>query len=311
MIDKLDALAKRREPFLFFTDFKGLKFNVFSLDELEQNDIEFVFNENFKPQKHALTISKHPCSFDNYKLKFDQVIENIKAGNSYLFNLTASTDIECKHTLKEIFKKANAPFKLRFQDKFVCFSPEKFITIQDNIISTYPMKGTIDASLTDAKKTILNSDKETAEHVMIVDLLRNDLSMVAKEIKVDRFRYTDVISAGDKELLHVSSKISGKLDNNWQDNLPSLLKKLLPAGSISGTPKKKTMQLIEEIEQYDRDYFSGIFGIFNKDTLNSAVMIRFIEQKGGKLIYKSGGGITIDSDAKDEYRELNDKIYIP
>lgn len=311
MIDKLAKLSKKREPFLFFTDFKGLKFNVFSLDELHVNDIEYSFNENFQPKAHNLKLLKYPCSFDDYKLKFDQVIQNIKAGNSYLLNLTAPTPIKCSHTLREIFLNANAPFKLRFKDEFVCFSPEKFITIKDNIISTFPMKGTIDASISNAKERILNDDKETAEHVMIVDLLRNDLSIVAKEVRVEKFRYTQKIDAGDKKLLHVSSKISGRLENNWQNNLASILKQLLPAGSISGTPKKKTLQLIQEIEQYDRDYFSGIFGLFDGKTLTSAVMIRFIQNENGTLVYKSGGGITIDSNAQNEYNELIDKVYIP
>lgn len=311
MIDKLNQLAKQRKPFLFFTDFTGLRFKVFSFDEIKKNDIEFIFDEDFKPKTHNLTLKKYPCSYDSYKLKFDKVIKNIQAGNSYLFNLTQPTSIKCKHTLKDIFVNANAPFKLRFKDEFICFSPEKFITINNNIISTYPMKGTIDASLKDAKEQILNDNKETAEHVMIVDLLRNDLSIVAKEVKVDKFRYTEEINAGDKKLLHVSSKISGVLPKNWQDNLASILKKLLPAGSISGTPKKKTVELIQEIEQYDRGYFSGVFGVFDGDSLKSAVMIRFIQKEDDKLIYKSGGGITMDSNAKNEYNELIDKIYIP
>ncbi len=311
MQNKLDSLASAKEPFIFFTNFKASKIEVYRLDELEQNDIEFSFNENFTYKKHDASLIKHPLPFEDYKKKFDQVIENIKAGNTYLFNLTAPTPVECEYSFKEIFKLANAPFKLRYKDHFICFSPEKFITIEGNNISTYPMKGTIDASLENAEEQILSNEKEMAEHVMIVDLLRNDLGIIAKDIKVEKFRYTQTISAGDKQLLHVSSKITGNLPSNWRENFSETLLQLLPAGSISGTPKKKTVELIENIEGYDRGYFSGVFGFFDGKNLQSAVMIRYIEKQNGKLIYKSGGGITLDSDVQSEYKELSDKIYIP
>ncbi|MBU0631785.1 aminodeoxychorismate synthase component I [bacterium] len=311
MLNKLDSLASAKEPFLFFTDFKASKIEVYRLDELAYNDIEFAFDEDFSYKKHTASLSKHPLAFDDYTKKFDEVIENIKAGNTYLFNLTAPTHVECEYDFKQIFQLANAPFKLRVKDKFICFSPERFITIQDNKISTFPMKGTIDASIEDAKEKILSNEKEMAEHVMIVDLLRNDLGIIATDIKVEKFRYTQTISAGDKQLLHVSSKIVGNLEKNWQDHLSEILQKLLPAGSISGTPKKKTVELIEQIEGYERGFFSGVFGYFDGENLQSAVMIRYIEKQGERLIYKSGGGITLDSDAQSEYKELIDKIYIP
>ena len=311
MLCKLDSLASAGEPFLFFTDFQASKFHVFNLSELEENDIEFCFDENFSYKKHNLSLQKFPLSFETYKEKFDKVIENIKAGNTYLFNLTAPTTLTCKHDFKEIFEAANAPFKLRYKNEFLCFSPERFITITDNTISTYPMKGTIDASTADAEKIILENVKEMAEHVMIVDLLRNDLSIIASDVKVEKFRYTEIINAGEKKLLHVSSKIVATLPEGWRNNLGKILKKLLPAGSISGTPKRKTVELIKKIERYERDYFSGVFGVYDGKTLQSAVMIRFIENQNGTFVYKSGGGITHDSNAEDEYNELLDKIYIP
>jgi para-aminobenzoate synthetase component 1 len=311
MLSKLDSLASAGEPFLFFTDFQASKFHVFKLSELEENDIEFCFDENFSYKKHNLSLQKFPLSFEEYKKKFDKVIENIKAGNTYLFNLTAPTTLTCKHDFKEIFKAANAPFKLRYKNEFLCFSPERFITIMDNTISTYPMKGTIDAATADAEKIILENAKEMAEHVMIVDLLRNDLSIIASDVKVEKFRYTEIINAGEKKLLHVSSKIVATLPHDWRNNLSIILKKLLPAGSISGTPKRKTVELIKKIESYERGYFSGVFGVYDGQNLQSAVMIRFIENQNGTFVYKSGGGITHESHAEDEYNELLDKIYIP
>jgi para-aminobenzoate synthetase component 1 len=249
--------------------------------------------------------------FITYQKSIQKVKEKILKGDTYLLNLTFKTKIEINLSLKEIFSLSKADFKLYFEDKFICFSPERFIKIKDNIISTYPMKGTIDADIPDAKDKILNNPKEMAEHIMMVDLMRNDLSIVSKNVKVNKFRFIKKIDAGDKKLLQVSSKISGELDNNWQDSLGEILNRLLPAGSISGTPKKKTIDIINDIENYDREFYSGVFGIFDGENLDSSVMIRFIEKNKDSFYYKSGGGITIDSDEQSEYQELLDKIYLP
>jgi len=85
----------------------------------------------------------------------------------------------------------------------------------------------------------------------------------------------------------------------------------LPAGSISGAPKKSTLEIIKNVEGYERGFFSGVFGYYDGEKLDSGVMIRFIEQKDGELLYKSGGGITLDSNSTSEYNELLDKIYLP
>ncbi len=279
------------------------------MDELEEANIAFAFHE--KEHSHSLELEKQPLSFEHYSKKLESVQEQIRNGNTYLLNLTQPTSITIPVSLQTIFTQANAPYKLRYKDRFVCFSPEKFIEIIDGKIYTYPMKGTIDASISDAESRILSDEKEMAEHLMVVDLLRNDLGMVATDIRVERFRYIDKIKAGQKELLQVSSQISGKLPKEWQQHIEIILKTLLPAGSISGTPKKRTVEIIKAIEGYERGYFTGVFGYFDGNNLYSAVMIRFIEKTDKGYIYKSGGGITLDSDVRSEYEEMIDKIYIP
>jgi para-aminobenzoate synthetase component I len=309
-MERLSALAVSKTPFLFYTDFEATKTHVFTLDELDDEDIEFHFGDKaYIPHKHSL--QKFPLDFKSYKEGFDRIIEKIRSGEIYLLNYTCETPIKTSLSLHEIFECANAPFKLRVKDKFVCFSPERFIQIKEGHIYTYPMKGTIDASIHEAQTKILGDTKEMAEHIMVVDLLRNDLSMVAKEVKVNRFRYIDKIRAGDKELLQVSSQIEGKLEQNWENELSTILRTLLPAGSISGTPKRSTLQIIKEVESYERGYFSGVFGYYDGKTFDSAVMIRFIENTPDGLVYKSGGGITLESDAQSEYQEMQDKIYLP
>lgn len=307
----LNTLGKERKPFLFISDFKVKKIEIVLIEDLKKNDIEFFINENYKVTSHSHSLDIVPIDFTVYKKKFDLVIEKIKSGETYLLNLTQATKVGTPLNLKEVYANANAHYKLRFKDKFVCFSPETFIKIKDTTISTYPMKGTIGASIKNAKDRILKDKKELAEHIMIVDLLRNDLSIVAKNVKVERFRYVSEVQAGSKKLLQVSSHISGDIGRDWHERIGTILKALLPAGSISGAPKRSTLKIIDSVEGYDRGFFSGVFGFYDGHSFDSGVMIRFLQKTKSGFVYKSGGGITLDSNPNLEYNELKDKIYLP
>jgi len=312
--EEIDKLSRERTPFLFITSFEQDKIFAKPLDKLD-NDIFYKLEDwrNYPVKKRTkdFTFSKSPVDFNTYKKALNEVLEEIRSGNTYLLNLTFKTPIESSFSLKEIFTYSRAKFKLYFKDEFICFSPERFVEIEENTIATYPMKGTIDAHLSHAEETILKDKKEMAEHVMIVDLMRNDLGIIGSDVKVEKFRYTEKIKAGEKELLQVSSKITATLPTDWKDNVGTLLNQILPAGSISGTPKKSTVNIIKHVENFDRGFYTGVFGVFDGESLRSAVMIRFIEKENDTLFYKSGGGITIDSDARSEYEELIDKIYLP
>jgi para-aminobenzoate synthetase component 1 len=173
------------------------------------------------------------------------------------------------------------------------------------------MKGTIDASLPDAENTILRDEKEMAEHATIVDLLRNDLSMVAEEVRVTNYRYVERINTMQQDLLQVSSEITGRLPVDYKQHLGDILFALLPAGSICGAPKIRTLDIISQAEGYDRGFYTGVCGYFDGESLDSAVMIRFLEQTDNGLVYKSGGGITFQSELDKEYEELIQKVYVP
>ena len=313
-MEKLSRLAQQREPFLFVLSYDLERVFVQPLDRLD-DDIFFKIGKqrNYPrtPREKQYFLKKHPIAFNHYKSSLEKVLEEIRKGNTYLLNLTFKTPIETNLSLKEVFTYAKAKYKLYFKDQFICFSPEKFVEIEGNNISTYPMKGTIEASVPKAKEKILADEKEMAEHVMIVDLMRNDLGMVGTNVQVEKFRYVEKIIAGEKALLQVSSKVTAQLPEEWREDLGGILNRLLPAGSITGTPKRSTVEIIEQIENYKRGFYTGVFGIFDGENLYSAVMIRFIEKENEKLYYKSGGGITIDSNAQNEYQELIDKIYLP
>ena len=227
-----------------------------------------------------------------------------------LVNLTFQTEIS-PVSLKEVYEKAKAKYKIIYNDEWVCFSPEIFVKIEENQIKTYPMKGTIIASLPDAASILLNNQKEIDEHHKVVNLLSDDLKKVATEVHTTKFRYIDVIEKSTGNLLQTSSEIVGNLPENWQSHLGDIFSDLLPGGSISGAPKEKTLSIIEQAETYDRGFYTGIAGIFDGNSVDSCVLIRFIEQINQKFYYKSGAGITAKSNPQDEYNEIIEKIYIP
>lgn len=314
--EKANALGHRRQPFFFLLDFELKKPLIIPLHEAAENGFFFKIkgqtNATSNGQAKAVdSIRPAPISQKKYARAFNLVKKHLKAGNTYLLNLTFPTPLEGELSMEYIFRKSTAPYTLWHQEDFVLFSPECFVRIEKNRIFSYPMKGTIDAAVPNAEKIILQNKKEHWEHNTIVDLIRNDLSIVAENVQVIKFRYIDRLKTSNKDLLQVSSEIVGDLSDNWQNGIGSMLLKLLPAGSISGAPKAKTLEIIRESEQQDRGYFTGVFGVFDGDYLDSAVNIRFIEKTPDGFQFRSGGGITAQSIMNDEYQEMIHKVYVP
>ncbi|HLN52314.1 MAG TPA: aminodeoxychorismate synthase component I [Lentimicrobium sp.] len=330
---KITNLAQKGAKFLFLIDFDG-NGEVYTPNEARDAGILFEFqgdepsgnpaNLYIAESERAATAMKtgkplnvsgefkvHPVPYATYLQAFNRARLALQRGDTYLLNLTFATPVETQFTLDEIFKRSKARYKLLYKNRFVVFSPERFIWIHDGIVETNPMKGTIDASSPDAERKVLELPKEHFEHNTIVDLLRNDLNMVASNVKVEKFRYIEKIDTNKEPLLQVSSLITGRLPENYIDYLGEIVLKLLPAGSVTGAPKERTVQIIKEIENYRRGFYTGVFGYFDGSSLDVAVAIRFIENINGQFFYKSGGGITALSNPLDEYNELLAKIYVP
>jgi para-aminobenzoate synthetase component 1 len=313
--EKLNKLGREGKPFLFLIDFKGITCRIFPYNVNPDTllwEVDGLSNCSLRAETFQLMHwNSFSPDFDTYKRGFDLVMRHIHAGDTYLLNYTQPSRIETNLTLNELFYISKAKYKICLRDKFVCFSPETFVKIEKGKIFSYPMKGTMDATVADASLKVLEDEKEKAEHFTIVDLIRNDLSRVATNVTVDRFRYLTYIQTNKKNLWQVSSEISGDLPTDYVNYLGDILFSLLPAGSISGAPKARTLQIIEKAEGYDRGFYTGIFGIFDGKNLDSCVLIRYIENVNGNLIYKSGGGITYLSDALKEYEEMVKKVYVP
>ena len=317
-IAQMNQYGHQREPFLFILDFALQRPIVRSIQHLDPAEIVFTFNgignidiTATEKVKKPVLFKKKPVSFEKYQAAFDYVIQQIRFGNSFLVNLSAPTPIETSLSLDAIFALSNARYKLLLRNEFVCFSPESFVQIEGNRMASFPMKGTIDAALPDAQQRIMTDPKETAEHATIVDLIRNDLSQMAKKVWVERYRYIEQVETQRGALLQVSSEVAALLDADWPDRIGDLLLTLLPAGSVTGAPKPSTVTIIRKAEWYERGYYTGIAGYFDGKNLDSGVLIRFIENQSGQLVFKSGGGITAQSNAHAEYQEMIDKVYLP
>ncbi len=323
----LNKLGEAQTPFQFYCDFLGENWCIEVRDSKKNPRFKLVIEDSQKNGFGFLSLSirsnktttehlkpifeKHPIPFSEFKIAFNKVIHQINIGNSFLTNLTFQTPIETSLSLAEIFQHSTAKYRLLVPNQFVVFSPETFVQIKENHIYSYPMKGTIDASIPNAASTILDDEKEKAEHITIVDLIRNDLSQVAKKVEVSKFRFINELKTNNKNLLQVSSEVKGELTDNWKENLGSILTKLLPAGSISGAPKPETIKIIQETEKKRRGFYTGVCGHFDGESLDTGVMIRFIKKQEDQLIYFSGGGITSFSEAEKEYQEMVDKVYLP
>ena len=321
IITIINEMAKDNKPFLFVIDYQGEKAYIKALKDINPRECLYDFGESWTNVAHH-SMMENVCSIEwevdtpeyhEYQRSFDIVKRNILAGNSYLTNLTCRVPIHTNLSLLDIFMASKAKYKLLMPNEFVCFSPETFIQIHEGRIFSYPMKGTIDATLPHAEETLMKDEKEAAEHATIVDLIRNDISQVATNVRVDKYRYIDRLSTNKGDILQTSSKISGKLPDNYRLHIGDILAAQLPAGSITGAPKNKTIEIINEAELYQRGFYTGIMGIYDgQGNMDSAVMIRFIEQEeNGTMVFKAGGGITSKSDSHKEYEEVIQKIYLP
>lgn len=187
-------------------------------------------------------------------------------------------------------------------------SPEAQLVVRDRQAFVFPIAGTFRRTgdeLLDSKleEQLLNDPKENSEHIMLVDLARNDLSRTTKNVQVEAFREVHRFS----HVIHLVSKVSGALRPDT--NIFRLLGNTFPAGTLSGAPKIKAMQLIDQYEPTQRSYYGGCIGLIGFDgSMNQAIMIRSFLSKNGELTYQAGAGITISSVPEKELQEINNKL---
>jgi len=256
-------------------------------------------------------------SFMAYKDKFDKVMNYIKSGDCYQINLSKKFEVNTEGDSWYFYKKFReinkSPFMayLLYDDfEILSGSPERFIKSQDGIVTTRPIKGTrVRGSNKELDKKnadeLLNSVKDQSENLMIVDLLRNDLSINCEvgSIKVDELFSIESYP----NVHHLVSTISGILKK--ESNNIKLFSDSFPGGSITGAPKIRATEIIDELEEHSRELYCGSVCYFSFDgSMDSNVAIRSMVHKGQKLHFYSGGGLTAGSNVDDEYQEIEDKV---
>jgi len=314
---RLNEMGAKRVPFFFLVDFEQAAPRVWSAGEASNDQPRFSFrgyDDPGKPPSGMLPphLTAEHISEARFRRAFDVVQSGLRRGDSFLTNLTFPVPVSLNCSLEEVYWQSEARYRVYWPGRFVCFSPETFITIDGSgYIESRPMKGTaLDTER--ARAALRNSPKEIAEHATIVDLIRNDLSQVAKRVRVTDYRYFHKIATSRRGLIQASSNIGGQLPQNWPARIGTTLNALLPAGSVSGAPKPATLEIIRRAEGQPRGYYCGTGGYFDGEKLDTCVLIRLIEQRAdGSHYFRSGGGITARSEWWTEYAELQAKVRIP
>ena len=187
-------------------------------------------------------------------------------------------------------------------------SPESQIVIKEGQATIYPIAGTFKRTGNDAldaeqAQKLTEDEKENSEHVMLVDLARNDLSRSSSEVEVEVFKEIQYYS----HVIHLVSKVTGQLSDGA--NPIQLVADTFPAGTLSGAPKHMAMQLIDKYENISRSYYGGAIGLlgFNGD-FNHAIMIRSFLSRNNTLSYQAGAGVVAKSKSESELQEVNNKL---
>lgn len=280
---------------------------------------EKIHNFKIKKQKHNYNSKASftsNFSKENYLKSIKKVKEYIKDGHIYITNLTQRFQTKVKEDPFLIYEKLRdinpAPFSayLNFDDfKVISSSPERFLKIEERKVQTRPIKGTRPRGYNKKedeknKNELINSEKDKAELLMIVDLERNDLSKVCKpySVKVRELFKLEEYST----VFHLVSTIEGKLKDSV--NSIDCIKECFPGGSITGAPKIRSMEIIDEIEKVRRNIYTGSIGYIGfEGNVDMNIVIRTILIKEGIAYFGVGGGITSDSDIHMEYDETLDK----
>ncbi len=304
-----------------YDHFKKKSFILFH----EKNDIvDKIINYNFENKKSnhirnfkSTSSCESNMTFALYESKIKKILSYINDGDCYQVNLAQRFSLGYEGDEYSMYKTLNSSFASPYSayinypfGKILSFSPERFLSIQNNIVETKPIKGTrprsndleIDQANIQELKT---SEKDRAENLMIVDLLRNDLGINCKNgsIKVDKLFEIETFA----NVHHLVSTITGEVDK--ESSIYNLIKDAFPGGSITGAPKLRSMQIIEELEPNNRHVYCGSIGYIGFDEkVDLNISIRTMLAVDKNLYFWGGGGIVADSDIKSEYNESIAKV---
>lgn len=291
----------------------------------ENNLIKEII-KNFKKKKFSLIKKrefsihsqfKSNLSYEEYVEKFNSIKSYIEKGDCYQINFAQRFSLSYKGDTWEIFKKVLTKYKAPYSSymnfpfvKILSYSPERFLQIENNHVETKPIKGTRPIHQnkqknSQLKKELVDSNKDKAENLMIVDLLRNDLGRNCNfgSIKVKKLFEIETFS----NVHHLVSTIEGEISK--KSDVFKLIRGCFPGGSITGAPKIRSMQIINELEPNRRSIYCGSIGYISfNDKVDLNIAIRTIIANKEHLYFWGGGGIVYDSNVKSEFQETLDKV---
>jgi para-aminobenzoate synthetase component 1 len=287
-------------------------------DDLRHELLARINNETAKPNRFVLEKPwRQNFSHSDYAHAFAKLQNYIRAGDCYQVNLARRFQVRYEGDPLAAYLALRpvtaAPFSAYFETPdgaVLCLSPERLLSAQGRDLMTQPIKGTIarsDDAAVDKQRaqSLLLSEKNRAENLMIVDLLRNDLGRSCEPGSINVEQLFELQSYATVH--HLVSSISGKL----RADLHALdaLRNCFPGGSITGAPKRRAMQIIDELEPHNRSVFCGAMGYISVcGRMDTNITIRTLLAQRGKLFAWAGGGITADSDCDEEFEETRSKI---
>lgn len=302
--DKFSTYLNSKKPLM--------KFLTFHSNEVNEIDSSQILFDNFEQDFSISSFQLNETESD-YVKKIDRIKNYIKEGDTYQVNYTVKANFNFSGSLinfiQNLIFNQSTQYSAIINDEeklVISISPELFFSVQDNIIKSRPMKGTIKRGINlendiEQKDLLKQSIKDRAENVMIVDLLRNDIGKLAKfnSVKVDSIYDIEKYET----IYQLTSKISAELN---EVNYSEIIKNLFPCGSITGAPKIRTMEIIHELENSERGIYTGAIGLIknNKSTFNVAIRTIILD-KMNKGEIGLGSGIVWDSDGLQEYSEVN------
>jgi len=248
-------------------------------------------------------------SIDGYMESVRKTTDYIRAGDIFQANITGRFSAQCEgdvfHLYERLRQTTPNPFfaLLDFPQPVISTSPERFFSVRAGRICASPIKGTAECKLNaiDQRIVLEQSEKDRAENIMITDLMRNDIGRVCVKDSVRVESLCEVKRFND--LYHLESTVSGTLKPTIQ--LSNLLRAVFPCGSITGAPKIRAMDIIEELEVVRRGPYTGAIGFFGSDGwIDTSVAIRIAYFHSGRVFFHAGGGIVADSKPEAEYHEM-------
>ncbi|MBC8198258.1 MAG: aminodeoxychorismate synthase component I [Candidatus Marinimicrobia bacterium] len=315
----------------FSYDFKNIIYPHIPFKPIKNSNPQFWFGKPNKveilpqlfiiePKVNSLLINKSEgIEKSEYKLLIEKIKANLENGNVYQINQTYPINFDFEGDPFNLYSQLSWKIKPRRgmylntgKENILSFSPEEFIRVKNRHIYSYPMKGTRPEGATELERQqniieLANSEKDRAEHLMIVDLLRNDLGKICKfgSVKINNLYEIQTYET----VHHMVTEVLGELKNSTE--ISDIIQALFPGGSITGAPKEKAMSIIDNLEDYNRGIYTGAMGYIKPNgDMDFNISIRTLTIEKNNATYPVGGGIVWDSDSNEEWLETKAKSKI-